>query len=183
MPKQKILLEFDYQSTSLNSNNAPLYFVAITNSQYDIEPLEAQELCTQINTFLMNYQNQKNSILNIYQTKPKQDFKCSNGDKEWLKKLAAITFKNIGSHNFNVEFLSTKMDLSRRQLYRRLKRLTQLNPTEYLREARLQQAHALLQNQTYPLVKMVCYKVGMRDLKHFTNLFKKRFGYPPSDCL
>ncbi|MFK7908149.1 MAG: helix-turn-helix transcriptional regulator [Chitinophagales bacterium] len=183
MPKQKVLLEFDYYSTNPNHSESPLYFVAITNNHHDMETLEVQELCTQINAFLVDYQNRKSSSLNTYKTKQKHYFKCSNEDRKWLKELAVITFKNLGSHNFNVEFLSTKMDLSRRQLHRKLKRLTKLNPTEYLREARLQQAHALLQNQTYPLVKMVCYKVGMRDLKHFTNLFKKRFGYAPSDCL
>ena len=63
---------------------------------------------------------------------------------------------------FNTQKLADQMSLSRTQLFRRLKKLSGLTPSQYIREARLNQARFLLENQAYSNVKSVAYSVGMK---------------------
>jgi len=54
----------------------------------------------------------------------------------------------------------------------------------WIRELRLQTAFELLQNGgAGRSVAQVAYHVGFRDHAQFSNAFRKRFGFPPSDLL
>ena len=75
------------------------------------------------------------------------------------------------------------MAQSRWQLNRKLKALTGLTARQYLLEIRLNQARSLLENRTHDTVKAVTYSVGVKDLNHFSNQFKNRFGKRPSAYL
>ncbi len=130
-----------------------------------------------------NQQSPKDDFSPPMSTKPQFDSMQSEEDIKWLENLKTITYKNIDSFNFNAEFLSDRMGLSRRQLHRKLKKLTGQSPSQYLKEARLQQARTLLENRVFSVVKIVCYEVGMKDVKYFSQQFKKRFGRLPSDYL
>lgn len=107
----------------------------------------------------------------------------SKEDALWLEKLQRTTLKNLSNYNCTAEFLSDKMGVSRRHLLRRMKVLLEITPTKYLKESRLQQAYIFLKNQTYDSVKTVCDKVGLRDVKYFSQQFKKRFDCLPSSYL
>ncbi len=186
MPVQNIQLQLVYLPQSPKQDSSFFYLMAVNKHQQKIEHSEIQALCSQINAFLEAKREPKahsNKEENLRFTFDLINDQSSVEDIQWLKQVANTTLKNLGSANFNAEFLSTKMSLSRRQLHRKLKSLTGMSPSEYLREARLQRAYLLLRNGVYPLVKIVCYKVGMKDVRHFTGLFKKRFGVSPSDYL
>ena len=73
--------------------------------------------------------------------------------------------------------------MSRRQLQRRIKQLTGLSPHQYIQEARMLEARQLLENRSKSSVKAVSFSVGIRDIKYFSQQFKKRFGKLPSSYL
>ncbi len=193
MLSQKIPLELDYFPNKQDSNNDYLCFVVVVNKLSDdivLDPLEIQRLYIQINNSVTNNRLHQDgatvrfSVGFITNSPTKRSKAKLNKDTlHWLEQLAVTTLRNLENHNFNAEFLSYKMNLSLRQLHRKLKQLTGMNPTQYLREARLQQARILLEHETYPMVKTVCDKIGMKDVKYFSKQFKKRFGQSPSAFL
>lgn len=75
------------------------------------------------------------------------------------------------------------MNLSERQLRRKLKQCTGLSPNQYLREIKLQKAFRLLEDRTYSTVSEVCYAVGLSTPKYFTKIFVERFGKLPTEIL
>ena len=84
--------------------------------------------------------------------------------------------------NFKVDTLSNAMALSRTQLFRKIKSLTQMSPQQYLRFVRLETAKKLLQSKDKDLnVSEVCYAVGFASKSHFTRSFQKEFGFNPSE--
>ena len=99
---------------------------------------------------------------------------------EWLHTLKAVVQEHQNNSSFNVESLATICFISRRQLQRRIKKLTGLSPNQYIQESRLQRARMLLESQESPSVKTIAYEVGIRDVKYFSQQFKKRFGRLPS---
>ncbi len=99
----------------------------------------------------------------------------------FLKKINAVIKSRMDDSDFKVDQLADAVALSRTQLFRKLKRLTQMSPQKYLRFVRLETAKKLLQSNDRELnVSEVCYKVGFASKSHFTRSFQKEFGFNPS---
>ena len=72
------------------------------------------------------------------------------------------------------------MNLSRVQLYRKVKAVTGSTPIELLRNARLNRAYQLLLT-TDKSVSEVAYQVGFTAPSYFTKCFKDEYGMLPGD--
>lgn len=80
----------------------------------------------------------------------------------------------------SVEDLAAEMNLSRVQLYRKVKSLTGSTPVELLRTARLKRAYQLLLT-TDKSVSEVAYQVGFTAPSYFTKCFKDEYGQLPGE--
>lgn len=80
----------------------------------------------------------------------------------------------------SVEDLAAEMNLSRVQLYRKVKSLTGSTPVELLRTARLKRAYQLLLT-TDKSVSEVAYQVGFTAHSYFTKCFKDEYGKLPGE--
>lgn len=80
----------------------------------------------------------------------------------------------------SVEDLAAEMNLSRVQLYRKVKSLTGSTPVELLRTARLKRAYQLLLT-TDKSVSEVAYQVGFTAPSYFTKCFKDEYGKLPGE--
>lgn len=100
----------------------------------------------------------------------------------FLKKVNAVINAHISNPDFKVDTLANAMALSRTQLFRKIKVLTQKSPQQYLRFVRLEKAKQLLQSRDKDLnVSEVCYETGFASKSHFTRSFQKEFGFSPSE--
>ena len=104
-------------------------------------------------------------------------------DQQWLEKVEKTAFKQAGDPEFSPRILADELDLSSRQLLRKLKQLTGMTIADYLREIRLQKARQMLERKACSTVAEACYAVGLSSPKHFTRIFRQRFGKNPSDYL
>ena len=80
----------------------------------------------------------------------------------------------------SVEDLAADMNLSRVQLYRKVKSLTGSTPVELLRTARLKRGYQLLLT-TDKSVSEVAYQVGFTAPSYFTKCFKDEYGQLPGE--
>ena len=74
--------------------------------------------------------------------------------------------------DFTVEELSEEVSMSRMQLHRKLKALTDQSPGEFLRKFRLERAKQLL-SVSGTQVSEVCYKVGFNNVSHFFEIISR----------
>ena len=79
-----------------------------------------------------------------------------------------------------VEELASEMNLSRVQLYRKVKAITGASPVELLRTARLKRGYQMLMT-TDMSISEVAYKVGFTAPSYFTKCFKDEYGILPGD--
>ena len=79
-----------------------------------------------------------------------------------------------------VEELASEMNLSRVQLYRKVKAITGASPVELLRTARLKRGYQMLMT-TDMSISEVAYKVGFTAPSYFTKCFKEEYGFVPGD--
>ncbi|MEO0334561.1 MAG: helix-turn-helix transcriptional regulator, partial [Bacteroidota bacterium] len=73
-----------------------------------------------------------------------------------------------------------EIGMSRMQLHRKLKALTNQSATEFVRDIRLQKAAQMLE-QDGTQVAEVAYDVGFNHLSYFAKSFKEKFGLSPSE--
>ena len=87
-------------------------------------------------------------------------------DKEFVEKFKALIDEKMGDSGLNVEDLGKDMGLSRVQLYRKIKSLTNYSPNELLRIARLKKAASLLASSDMT-VSEIGYEVGFSSPSYF----------------
>jgi signal transduction histidine kinase/CheY-like chemotaxis protein/streptogramin lyase len=102
-------------------------------------------------------------------------------DAEFLNKLNKVIKENIADVNLNVENLCQQVGMSRSNMFKKLKALTGLKPTEYMRNIRLHEAlHMLIEDRSLN-ISDVGYRVGFNSPAYFTQSFRKVYGSPPKD--
>ena len=86
----------------------------------------------------------------------------------------------LADSDISVEDLAADMNLSRVQLYRKVKAITGSSPVELLRTARLSRGYQLLLTSDLSISE-VAYQVGFTAPSYFTKCFKEKFGMLPGD--
>ena len=103
-------------------------------------------------------------------------------NKDFVNKLNTLIDHRLSDTTLNVEDLGREMGMSRVQLYRKLKSLTNYSPNELLRIARLKKAASLLAASD-KTVSEIAYEVGFASPSYFTKCYKEYFGETPTNKL
>ena len=101
-------------------------------------------------------------------------------DRDFVSRFRALVEERMKDSALNVEDLGHEMGMSRVQLYRKLKSLTNSSPNELLRRIRLRRASLLL-TSTEMNVSEVAYEVGFSSPSYFTKCYKEEFGESPTE--
>jgi AraC-like DNA-binding protein len=88
--------------------------------------------------------------------------------------------KHLADSEFTVDQLCAEVGISRAHLHRKMKEMTGLPITEFIRNIRLEQAARLLREQKLNITQ-VAYTVGFSNLGYFSTMFRKHFGVAPRD--
>ena len=105
--------------------------------------------------------------------------------EETPEPLFIVRFKDVvearlADSELSVDDLAAAMNLSRVQLYRKVKAISGSSPIELLRTARLNRGYQLLL-QTNKTISEIAYEIGFTAPSYFTRCFKNEFGISPSD--
>ena len=106
----------------------------------------------------------------------------SDVDKGFVDRFRELIEENLADSELSVEDLGSKMGLSRVQLYRKIKALTNYSPNELVRIARLKKAASLLASSE-KTISEITYEVGFTSPSYFTKCYKEYFGESPTDFL
>ncbi|WP_455606508.1 substrate-binding domain-containing protein [Bacteroides sp.] len=146
---------------------------------YISKPFNSQLLLSRIRN-LIDSRRQLRQFFGDNQTLAKENI--SDMDKDFVSRFKALVEEKMGDAELNVEDLGKDMGLSRVQLYRKLKSLTNYAPNELLRQARLKKAASLLASSEMTIAE-IAYEVGFSSPSYFTKCYKEQFGESPTDFL
>jgi AraC-like DNA-binding protein len=90
--------------------------------------------------------------------------------------------KNLIDSDLNVDEIGKNLGLSRVQLYRKIKSLTNYAPNELVRIIRLKAAEQMFIN-TEKTISKVAYDTGFTSPSYFTKCFKEYFNESPTDFI
>ncbi|BFP43467.1 hypothetical protein FGF1_43120 [Flavobacteriaceae bacterium GF1] len=100
-------------------------------------------------------------------------------DKKFLELVLDVLEKNHANPDFGVPQMQRELAMSKTQLNRKLKALTQESPRDILRNFRLKRAAQLLAQKS-DTVSQIAYQVGFNNLSYFAKCFKEQYGVSPS---
>jgi signal transduction histidine kinase/AraC-like DNA-binding protein len=103
-----------------------------------------------------------------------------SADEKFLKRALEIIEKNMGDCDFDVNSFYPEMNMSRMQLFRKLKALVNQTPSELIRNMRLKRASQLMK-QKFGNIAEITYEVGFNNLSYFAKCFKEKFDVLPSE--
>ena len=100
-------------------------------------------------------------------------------EKDFLNQFKYYLEKRISDPDLNVVDVAKELSLSRVQLYRKVKSLSNYSPNELIRIIRLKKASYLL-STNIPIAE-VAYQTGFSSASYFTKCFKEFYGLNPSE--
>lgn len=107
------------------------------------------------------------------------DVPCTPIEKKEVVDFITRYISNHYMNDITLDMFSRDMYLSQAYISKIFKEETGSSPINYLIKTRLAKAKNLLQNENLP-IKIVAKQVGYDDVYHFSKLFKKYYGLPPS---
>lgn len=97
----------------------------------------------------------------------------------FMKKVHATIEDHYTDEYFSLPELCQLLVMSRSQLFRKMKAVADIAPSDLIRSYRLNKARTLLEQGDFTVAE-VAYKVGFKDPSYFSKLFQEEFGVQPS---
>jgi len=142
-----------------------------------VKPFDSKELLNRTGNLIHQRNILRAKFSKTMVFKP-ADIAVTSRDEKFLNTLTALMEKYMDDPALSVETLQNELGMSRMQLHRKIKALTNCSTTEFIRYQRLLRAAQLLSDSDLA-VSEVCYQVGFSSLSYFTRTFKQHFGLAP----
>jgi len=100
-------------------------------------------------------------------------------EDSFLQKVRDIIEAQYHHEDFGLPQLCQKIGMSRSQLFRKMKALTDIAPSDLIRSHRLNKAKTLLESGAANVAE-AAWQVGFKDPSYFSKLYQEEFGEAPS---
>jgi DNA-binding response OmpR family regulator len=146
---------------------------------YLIKPFNPEELKLRVRNLIKTREQLRQKFTSEMVLKP-AEIVVPSLQVQFMKKLKDIIELNLEDEDFGVDKLSDEMGMSRSQLHRKLKAVTNQSTTEFIRNFRLQRAAQLILQDAGSMGE-IAYKVGFNSQAYFNKSFQEVFGCSPSE--
>jgi len=102
-------------------------------------------------------------------------------DELFLRQIYEKVSEHLSDSDYDRDALAADMGASASSVYNKLRALTGMNVSVYIRDQRLKEAMRMIQRSPAIRINELAYKVGFKDPKYFSTCFKKEFGVQPKE--
>lgn len=107
-------------------------------------------------------------------------FRNPYSDVDVIDQVEQFVMEHLNDPEVDVSFLCDSLGLSRTTLHNRVKSLTNMSTTEYIRFLRLTRAKELLEDPSL-YISEIAYSTGFQNHNYFSKRFRELFGVTPKE--
>lgn len=104
-------------------------------------------------------------------------------DESFLSDVIGVIKENLNEKDFSIDTLCEIMGLSRSNLFRKLKALIHMSPSDLIIKIKLSHAEELMKVKSNLRISDIAYESGFHDPKYFSTLFKKHYSKTPKEYI
>jgi YesN/AraC family two-component response regulator len=180
-----------------NYNYLPIILLTAKTQEEDIEeglragadeylkkPFRIGDLKLRIDNIIENRRRiqREFSMQTMEETMQKPE-KATTADEEFLNRALSFVYSHIEDEDYDRDSLAAEMGTSTSTLYNKLRSITGLNVSSFIRDIRMKEASRLAEENPNIRVSDLAYRVGFKDPRYFSTCFKKHFGMQPKEYL
>lgn len=181
--------------TNINTSHIPVILLtARTSTVYEIDglkngaddyvtkPFNAKVIKARISSLLENREKLRAHFQNKIRFEPtaveiEQDTDTENS---FIQKAMQLVEQNMDNEAFGIDDMVNELNMSRSSLFRKIKSLTGLSLSAFIRSVRLKKAALIILTEEDISLKEVAFQVGFNTYKYFKTSFQKQFDCLPS---
>lgn len=194
MPKKDGITLCRELKTNINTSHIPIILLtARTSTVYEIEglehgaddyitkPFKADVVLARISSQLENRHKVKSYFLNKIRFEPSSTEinEGQSSEDKFVEKAIQLVEDNLENPEFGIETMLEDLGMSRSSLFRKIKSLTGLSLSAFIRSIRVKRAAHLILTENISL-KEVAFEVGFNTYKYFKQSFQEQYGCLPS---
>lgn len=152
--------------------------------EYLKKPFRLSDLKLRIDNIIENRKRIQHdfSKKTMAETMQKQE-KAPSPDDEFLSRTLQLVYSHLEDEDYDREALASDMGTSTSTLYNKLRSITGLNVSSFIRDIRMKEASRIAEENPDIRVSDLAYRVGFKDPRYFSTCFKKHFGVQPKEYL
>lgn len=146
---------------------------------YLVKPFDQEELLIRIKNLISLRTKLQEKYQQEVWLKPKE-VQVSSVHQKFLEDIKQVVEREIDNDQFGVEDLGREIGMSRSQIHRKLKALTDQSASNFIRNYRLHRAAELLTKEAGNITE-IAYQVGFSSQSYFSSCFQELFACSPSE--
>ncbi|MBO5594946.1 MAG: response regulator [Prevotella sp.] len=104
-------------------------------------------------------------------------------DEIFLNRVLGFVHQHLADEDYDRDALAADIGASASTLYNKLRAITGMNVSAFIRDVRMKEARRLAEENPNLRVSDLAYNVGFHDPRYFSTCFKKQFGIQPKEFL
>lgn len=150
---------------------------------YITKPFKMGDLQLRINNIIEN----RKRIRHIFQQQSTEEnierikAMAASADNEFIERAIQCLNDHLSDSDYDRDAFARDMGASASTLYNKLRAVTGMNVSGFIRNHRIKIACRLAQEDPNLRVSDIAYQVGFKDPKYFATSFKKEMGVQPSE--
>src|SRR5574344_508167 len=148
---------------------------------YMNKPFDIDELHARIDSLLANIQRLRGKFSDALQQADKvEEIEVKGYDDELMARVMKSVNAHLDDSDFDIDTLTSEAGISRAHLHRKMKEITGVSTSMFIRNQRMERAAKLIEEGKINITQ-IAYDVGFTTEAHFSTVFRKHFGMSPKE--
>ena len=147
------------------------------------KPFRLKDLKLRIDNII---ENRKRLLAETIQRSDEEDVdaaKSASPEEIFLERVQSHVMAHLDDDLYDRNQLAADLGTSASTLYNKLRTITGMNVSTYIRDVRLKEAYKMAVQNPKIRVSDLAYSVGFHDPRYFATCFRKQFGIQPKEFL
>ncbi len=152
--------------------------------EYLKKPFRLRDLKLRIDNIIENRKRMQTELSQMTEEEVvKTIAKVPSADEIFVNQVLELVHAHIDDESYDRDALAADMGASASTLYNKLRSITGMHVSAFIRDVRMKEAKRLAMANPNLRVSDLAYSVGFHDPRYFATCFKKQFGTQPKEFL